>query len=151
VLRALQAQFKARKPERLYAALVAGALTPAAGTFRSHLATTRNLDQVSTRRPDEGKLAVTHFRVLKELPEATAVELRLETGRRNQIRVHLADRGHPVLGDDRYGRHHAPHPLWPHRRLALHAVSLGFTHPATNHPLSFTSEWPACMQRLIDK
>lgn len=148
---ALQQQFKEHKPERIYVALVAGAVAPDAGTIRSRLVTAQNLDQYSTRDPDEGQLAITHYRVLKSLPDATAVEVRLETGRRNQIRVHFADRGHPVLGDTRYGRDLAPHPLWPHRRLALHAASLGFTHPAANAPLRFTSPLPHTMQRLMGK
>ncbi len=148
---ALQQQFKEHKPERLYIALVAGAVAPDAGTIRSRLVTAANLDQYSTRDPDEGQLAITHYMVLKALPDATAVEVRLETGRRNQIRVHFADRGHPVLGDTRYGRASAPHRLWPHRRLALHAATLGFTHPATSEPLRFTSPLPHAMQRLMDK
>jgi 23S rRNA pseudouridine1911/1915/1917 synthase len=150
-LLALQQQFKERKPERLYIAIVAGAVAPAAGTIQSHLVTADNLDQYSTHDPGEGQLAVTHYKVLKSLPDATAVEVRLETGRRNQIRVHFADRGHPVLGDRRYGRASAPHPLWSHRRLALHAATLGFTHPATNEPLRFTSALPHSMQRLMPK
>jgi 23S rRNA pseudouridine1911/1915/1917 synthase len=149
VLQALQEQFKQRKPQRTYIAIVAGAVARAAGTFRSHLATARNLDQYATRDPDAGQLAVTHYRVLKPLPDATAVQVRLETGRRNQIRVHFADHGHPVLGDPRYGRRQAEHPLWPHRRIALHAISLAFTHPAEGQPLQFTSPLPRCMQHLI--
>jgi 23S rRNA pseudouridine1911/1915/1917 synthase len=151
VLDALQQQFKQRKPERLYIAIVAGAVAPAAGTIQSHLTTASNLDQFSTHTPGEGQLAITHYKVQKSLEDATAVEVRLETGRRNQIRVHFADRGHPVLGDQRYGRSHAAHPLWPHRRMALHAVSLGFTHPVGQQPLQFASQLPSCMQRLIGK
>jgi 23S rRNA pseudouridine1911/1915/1917 synthase len=70
------------------------------------------------------------------------VEVRLETGRRNQIRIHLADLGHPILGDPRYRRDLATHRAWPYRRIALHAESLGFVHPTTGLPLRFVAQWP---------
>ena len=149
ILKNLQEQFKQRKPERLYVAIVAGIVKPAAGTFRSYLETADNLDQFSTRDESQGRLAITHYRVLKELPDMTVVEVRLETGRRNQIRVHFADHGHPVLGDPRYGRNLAMHDRWPMNRIALHAVSLGFEHPATGERLLFESELPTSMQRII--
>jgi hypothetical protein len=71
------------------------------------------------------------------------VRVRLETGRRNQIRVHFAEMGHPVLGDVRYRPDQARHPRWKVRRLALHAGVLGFVHPQTEQPLRFESPMPA--------
>jgi 23S rRNA pseudouridine1911/1915/1917 synthase len=151
ILKSLQDQFKQRKPERRYIAIVAGNMKPAIGTFRSYLKTTDNLDQRSTPDDEQGQLAITHYRVQRQLPDATVVEVRLETGRRNQIRVHFADHGHPVLGDPRYRRKQAMHDRWRQKRIALHAVSLGFDHPATGKPMRFESELPKSMQRFIGK
>jgi 23S rRNA pseudouridine1911/1915/1917 synthase len=147
----LRDQFRARKPERLYIAIVAGTLRPAAGTFRSYLQTADNLDQYSTHEEGQGRLAVTHYRVQQELHDTSVVEVRLETGRRNQIRVQLAEAGHPVLGDPRYGGRAAHHERWRAHRLALHALSLGLEHPVSRQQLSFTSELPRCMQRFIGR
>jgi 23S rRNA pseudouridine1911/1915/1917 synthase len=115
------------------------------------LETGKNLNEYSTRDETQGKLAVTHFRVQKTLADTTVVEVQLETGRRNQIRVQFADCGHPVLGDPRYGRGLAQHERWPEKRIALHALSLGFVHPATGKPLLFESELPSAMRRFISK
>jgi 23S rRNA pseudouridine1911/1915/1917 synthase len=151
VLRQLQEQFKQRKPKRLYIAIVAGILKPSRGIFRSYLETGDNLDQFSTRKESRGRLAITHYHVLKELRDTSVVEVQLETGRRNQIRVHFADHGNPVLGDSRYRRKHAMHDRWPTKRIALHAVSLGFEHPVTGEKLLFKTELPKSMQRFIGK
>lgn len=140
---ALIEQFKDRKPEREYAAIVARQLSTDAGTFRSFLTTSKDLREFSTTAPGVGKLAVTHFVVDTRFADATFVRVNLETGRRNQIRVHFAEAGHPVLGDDRYAPERAAHPLWHAPRLALHARTLGFTHPATRRPVRVTSELPA--------
>lgn len=149
MLAALQKQFKERKPERRYIAIVAGRLARPAGTFRSHLTTGKSLNQYSTRDQSRGELAITHYRVERQLADAAVVEVRLETGRRNQIRVHFADAGHPVLGDPRYGRSKSQHPRWRDERIALHAASLGFVHPATGKPLRFDSELPEPFARFI--
>ncbi len=149
VLAALQAQFKERKPERRYVAVVAGMLEREAGTYRSYLATGKGLNQYSTTDQSRGELAITHYRLQQQLADTSVVEVRLETGRRNQIRVQFADHGHPVLGDPRYGRSKSRHPRWPDSRIALHALSLGFVHPATGKPLRFESELPKTMQRFI--
>lgn len=145
----LQEQFKQRKPERSYVAIVAGEMQASEGTFQSYLDTGNNLDRFSTHDETKGQLAITHYRVLKVLDGATVVEVRLETGRRNQIRVHFADAGHPVLGDPRYGSDRAIHPRWVQKRLALHAVTLGLTHPVTGKPLLFRSELPKPLQKFI--
>jgi 23S rRNA pseudouridine1911/1915/1917 synthase len=79
------------------------------------------------------------------------VQVRLETGRRNQIRVHFAEAGNPVLGDPRYRPDQAAHPHWPHERLALHARLLGFEHPITGQPLRFEAPLPDEMERFIRK
>ncbi|MCA9150850.1 MAG: hypothetical protein KDA92_16175 [Planctomycetales bacterium] len=137
-------QFAARKPQRRYVAIVWGKVMPLEGTFRSYLTTDdKTLDQYSTDEESAGQLAVTHYRVMTHLPEATVVEVALETGRRNQIRVHFAEAGYPLLGDTRYGRDYVGNPrLWPHARIALHAQALGFDHPVTGQPLQFQSRLP---------
>lgn len=147
---AVREQFEARKPAREYIGIVAGVVTDDSGTFRTYLATAENLDQRSVRDPREGKLAVTHYRVIRRLRDATVVSIRLETGRRNQIRVHFSEAGHPVLGDQRYGPRAAlSHRLWPHRRLALHARTLSFRHPVTDRTMTFESPVPGAMRALM--
>lgn len=138
---ALQAQFREHRPERLYVALVAGLLERDRGTFESRLETNRGLTRYSSR-DGSGERAVTHYEVEARLSGATRVRARLETGRRNQIRVHFAEARHPVLGDRRYRPDLSAHPSWPHERLALHAAVLGFTHPVTGEALRFESPVP---------
>jgi 23S rRNA pseudouridine1911/1915/1917 synthase len=92
-------QFAARKPEREYLAIVTGKLPQDFGEIRSRLSTDKALNQ---RSGATGDMAITHYRVLTRFPSATLVAVNLETGRRNQIRVHFADMGHPILGDVRY-------------------------------------------------
>lgn len=152
---AIKDQFADHKPQRKYVALVAGHLQENEGTFRSLLATDPALNRFSTDDEDIGQEAVTHFRVLERLkfpkaPEATLVEVQLETGRRHQIRVHFAEAGHPVLGDPRYGEELAHHPHWPSRRIALHAQSLGLTHPTTGEELFFSTQWPAEFTQFVN-
>jgi 23S rRNA pseudouridine1911/1915/1917 synthase len=151
IVRRLKDQFAANKPEREYVAIVAGHVRQRQGTFESLLATNKDLNRFSTEDESVGQLAITHYRVVAHLDGATLVQVRLETGRRNQIRVHFAEAGHPVLGDPRYEPARARHPLWPHIRLALHARLLGFTHPLTHQPLRFESELPAEMAAFLKR
>ncbi|HEY6564516.1 MAG TPA: RNA pseudouridine synthase, partial [Pirellulaceae bacterium] len=102
IARALRDQFASRKPQRRYQALVAGTVHPQSGTFRSHMATDRDLNRYSVPDESSGELAITHYEVLRSGSGATLVEVQLETGRRNQIRVHFAEAGHPILGETRY-------------------------------------------------
>lgn len=145
----LRRQFEAHRPEREYLAIVAGIVEPPAGEFRSYLATNKSLKRYSTRDASEGELAVTHYRTERRLADATLVAVRLETGRRNQIRVHFAEAGHPVLGDERYEHERAKHPRWPYRRLALHAASLAFEHPLTAETCRFELPLPEEFRRFL--
>jgi 23S rRNA pseudouridine1911/1915/1917 synthase len=147
--RELQAQFRVRKAEREYAALVAGRIERSAGTFDSRLGTSRSLQRYSVREDRDGERAVTHYRVERQFADATLVRATLETGRRNQIRVHFAEAGHPVLGDGRYGVEAARHPGWRYKRLALHATKLGFDHPHTHERLRFESPLPPEFESFI--
>ncbi len=90
-------QFAARKPERKYIAIVLGHLENPQGTIESHLATDEQLNRYSVEEGAEGELAITHYRQTLELRNATMVEVQLETGRRNQIRVHMSEMGNPIL------------------------------------------------------
>lgn len=135
-------QFELRKPQREYIAIVRGTINSHEGTFRSYLATDTNLNRFSTDDAESGQLAITHFRTVTTLDDATLVQIWLETGRRNQIRVHFAEAGHPVLGDPRYQSRLAEHPRWTSKRIALHARSLGFTHPVTGESYRFECELP---------
>ena len=147
----LIAQFRVRKAEREYAAIVAGTVSEPSGTFSTRLGTTKSLQRFSTEDEDEGEIAVTHYKVERLLSGATYVRVRLETGRRNQIRVHFADAGHPVLGDERYRTDRSGHPGWKANRLALHAAILGFDHPRTNEALRFESPLPDEFERFLAK
>ena len=145
----IRVQFAARKPMREYIAIVAGHLREKTGTFQSNLYTDQFLNQKSTNDADKGKLAITHYKVVDELEDATVVSVTLETGRRNQIRVHFAEKGHPVIGDVRYKTELAAHPKWRLKRLALHAAVLGFDHPVTKKKLVFRSTQPLEFSQFI--
>lgn len=95
-----------------------------------------------------GRRAVTHFKVLERFNDATLVELRLETGRTHQIRVHMSYIGHPLIGDEVYGRHRQSHDT---QGQALHARLLGFVHPRTGEYLEFEAELPEYFKTLIDE
>ena len=142
-------QFKQRKPERVYTAIVAGVVASDEGTFRSHLATGKNLDRYVTRPSPETEVAITHYRVVRRMTDTTLVEATLETGKRNQIRVQFADAGHPVLGDRRYKTEQAMHPRWIRKRIALHARSLAFEHPVTGEAMQFESPLPAAIDKFL--
>jgi len=139
----LRAQFAAHKPLREYLAIVAGLLPKDKGVFESYLKTGTDLSRYSTRAADTGgEIAITHYQVELRTADLTLVRCQLETGRRNQIRVHFAEAGHPVLGDPRYRPDQAKHPRWRAKRLALHAAVLEFTHPTTGKPMHFESPLP---------
>jgi 23S rRNA pseudouridine1911/1915/1917 synthase len=139
----LQDQFKDHSAGRRYVAVVEGRVREEQFTIRSYLAENAALRVYSTRKSKEGKLAVTHVRVIKRSTKATLVEARLETGRKHQIRVHLAERGHPVAGDKAYGR------TTPIRRLALHGAHLEFRHPRTGKLMHFESPYPKLFERIL--
>jgi len=144
-------QFKQRTPRRIYAAIVAGVMSSDGGTFDSHLATGKNLDRFVAPPSRNTEAAITHYRVLRRMSDTTLVEATLETGKRNQIRVHLADAGHPVLGDPRYKTEQATHPRWIRKRIALHAKLLGFEHPVSGKAMTIESPLPSALERFLAK
>lgn len=137
----LQELFAVHDIERVYVAIVHGKLKPPSGTFRSMLAEDRDLRVRSVET--EGKEAITHYRTIASGRRYSMLEVTLETGRRNQIRVHLAEAGHPVLGDTMYGKRDDEF-----ERLALHAKVLGFVHPRTGKKVTFTAEVPREFREL---
>ncbi len=143
----LQRQFEDRKPEREYAAIVKGRVEPR-GTFESRLATSKSLQRHSTDSA-EGEIAITHYELKRIARGCSWVRVWLETGRRNQIRVHFAEAGHPVLCDSRYRDDISSHPQWKVKRLALHAAVLGFRHPVTGKALRFESALPGAMRKFV--
>ncbi len=146
---ALQAQFRVHKAEREYAVIVAGKLEQSTGTIATRLGTTKSLQRHSVGDDEPGEDAITHYRVERRLRDTTYVRANLETGKRNQIRVHFAEAGHPVLGDERYRTDQSGHPAWRAKRLALHAAILGFVHPKTQEKLRFESPLPAEFERFL--
>jgi len=141
--RMLQAQFAAHTVERTYLAVVEGRLARPAGTVASRLLDDAPGRVRQTRDPRLGRPAVTHWRVVRAATRSTLLEVRLETGRRNQVRVHLAGLGHPIAGDAAYGSR-----TDPFGRLALHAHVLGFDHPGTGARMRFVSQAPAAFAKL---
>jgi len=120
----LQALFRSHKIQRKYWAIVEGRVERDHGTIESRLAEDRTKRMRSTGDPEKGKTAVTHFRVLRRFSNLSVLEITLETGRKNQIRAHLSEFGHPVVGDKAYGS-----TMDPLGRMGLHAFLLGFRHP----------------------
>jgi 23S rRNA pseudouridine1911/1915/1917 synthase len=133
----LQDQFKDHSAGRKYVALAEGRIAEDDFTIRSYLAENAAFHVYSTRKRGAGKPAVTHVHVLKREAKTTLLEVQLETGRKHQIRAHLAERGHPVVGDKTYGARSNPF-----KRLALHAARLAFRHPDTGKPVQFESRYP---------
>ena len=131
--------------ERKYIAVIDnGPLDPEEGEIRSYLAENSAHEVYVTDNPQEGKLAVTRYRTLRSRGRYSMVELSLETGRKNQIRVHMSHSGHPIVGDRRYGSD-----ISPIHRLALHAKTLRFAHPVTRKDMNFTCPEPAGFAKLV--
>ena len=131
--------------DRRYIALVEGEFENPQGVVRSWLTEDKRFVTHSSPVDNGGKYAVTHYNVLTSSNGYSLVECVLETGRKNQIRVHMADLGHPVVGDRKYGSGNDPV-----RRLCLHAFKLCFVHPVTGKRLNFETPVPACFERCLN-
>ena len=158
-------QFFNKTTKRRYRALVWGNVEQDEGTVVGNIGRNpRDRMQMTVLPDDQGKHAVTHYRVLERLGYVTLVECILETGRTHQIRVHMKHIGHILFNDERYGGHEilkgthfAKYKQFVNNcfdtcpRQALHAMTLGFVHPVTGEEMYFTSELPDDMTRLIEK
>ena len=131
--------------DRRYLALVEGEFEQTRGRIQSWLTEDKKFVTHSSPVDNGGKYAVTHYNVLASSNGYSLVECELETGRKNQIRVHMADLGHPVVGDRKYGS--AEDPM---RRLGLHAYMLCFTHPVTGKHMRFETPVPYCFEKLLN-
>lgn len=129
---------------RKYIAVVEGYIPQDEGTIKSYLAETSQFEVYSTDDPQKGELAVTRYKVIKRGLGHTMVEVTLETGRKNQIRVHMKDIGHPIAGDRKYGAKASP--IF---RLALHAQTLRFAHPITKRDMNFVTPVPGSFYKLV--
>jgi 23S rRNA pseudouridine1911/1915/1917 synthase len=142
VKRALQEGWK--EVEKRYYALVEGTPVKKEGEIQSRLSETKSLKVYIDRHSDRAKLSKTKYRVVKTGHKYSLLDILLETGRKNQIRVHLSDIGHPVAGDKKYGAK-----TDPLGRLGLHSYLLLFKQPVTGAPLRFESKLPRSFDRLI--
>jgi 23S rRNA pseudouridine1911/1915/1917 synthase len=130
--------------ERTYVAIAEGVIEENEGEISSYLHENTAMVVYSDQNPEGGKRAITHFKVLKRSAEFTLVEVRLDTGRKNQIRVHMQEFGHPLIDDKKYGG--TQNPI---NRLGLHSKVLGFIHPVTQRPMRFETPIPRKFMRLF--
>lgn len=130
--------------ERKYVAVVEGMMEEDSGVVRSYLDETSQYEVYSTHEKGKGQLAVTRYKVLERGHGYTLVEFSLDTGRKNQIRVHAHDLGHPIVGDRKYGA--ASSPI---HRLALHARTLRFAHPVSRRDMRFELPVPSRFTALL--
>ena len=121
--------------EKKYLAVVQGKLAKKSGIIESYLAEKDDYMMFSVKTPEEGKLARTRYRVIKESKNYSLLKIDLLTGKKNQIRVHLSERGYPILGDLKYNEN-------PQGRLALHALSIKFKHPFNKEEMVFETKIP---------
>lgn len=138
----LQSQWQ--NTEKKYLTVVHGRLAEKSGTISTYLAENKAQVVYSTSDTKKGKLSHTVYRVLKETEYFSLLEIKLLTGRKNQIRVHLAELGHPIVGDKKYGKEKGAY-----KRLALHAYSISFKHPFSGKPITFETKAPGYFNKLV--
>lgn len=135
---ALQDHWDEVVKERIYTALVEGNVRKDSGTIKSWLKETRTYKVYSNPTDNGGQLAITHYKKIRSNRQYSLLEVKLETGRKNQIRVHMEEIGHPVVGDKKYGS-----TVNPIKRLGLHATALTIIHPITKEVMKFESAIPS--------
>ncbi|MDA3880841.1 MAG: RluA family pseudouridine synthase [Prolixibacteraceae bacterium] len=140
----LQDNWRDMITERTYIAIAEGVVKNDHGVIKSYLQESKSLKVHSSQNPDAGKLSITNYKVLKRTNEYTMLEVRLDTGRKNQIRVHMQEIGHSLIADKKYGA--TSNPIG---RLGLHSRTLGFIHPVTKEPLRFQTVIPRKFTRLF--
>ena len=132
------------KTTRYYVALVEGIVTKP-GTIKNWLRETKTLYTYSSNIKNDGKLAITKYKPITNDNQYSLLDIEILTGRKNQIRVHMKDIGHPIVGDKKYGS--TKNPI---RRMTLHATYLKIIHPITNKEIEFNSYYPQIFNRLIN-
>ena len=142
----LQRNWNESVMERKYMAVVEGEISPAEGEVKSYLKENAAMLMYSTNDAANGQLAITQYRTVASNGRFSLVEVQLQTGRKNQIRVHMHDLGHPIIGDRKYGSK-----CNPIGRVALHAASLRFKHPITGQMLHFESILPEKFNYIIQE
>jgi 23S rRNA pseudouridine1911/1915/1917 synthase len=143
----LSREFHERKVEKVYRAVVEGAVRDQQGIVEGELGRHPKDRKKMALVPRGGRYSFSEYRILERLKGFTYVEVYPKTGRTHQIRVHMASIGHPIVGDDLYGKiakRHAVRPL-------LHALKIGFEHPATKERLSVAAPVPADMEEFVEK
>lgn len=137
IQQALQDNWNSLVKKRGYYAIVEGQMKEKSGTIKSYLKKNSQNMMYSSKKEGDGQLAITHYRVMQEIEGYSLLDVNIDSGRKNQIRVHLGDLGHHIIGDDKYGN-----PSNPIKRLGLHAYELQLTHPFTGKLLKFTAPIP---------
>ena len=123
--------------KRGYYAVVEGVMENKSGTVKSYLKKNAQNMMYSSKKPGDGQLAITHYKVIKGNDKYTLLDVDIDSGRKNQIRVHMGDLGHYIIGDDKYGQ-----PSNPIKRLGLHAYCLELRHPVSGKLLTFKAPMP---------
>ena len=140
----LQEKWNDLVSKRGYFAIVEGQMKEKQGTIKSYLKKNSQNMMYSSKKAGDGQLAITHYKVIKEIENYSLLDVNIDSGRKNQIRVHLGDLGHHVIGDDKYGN-----PSNPIKRLGLHAYELELEHPLIHKVMKFTAPMPKEFKTLF--
>ena len=146
--KALAKQLEEHSITRRYHAICSGRLKEEQGTVSAPIGRDEKNRKQQAINYKHGKEAITHYRLLENLQNASLLECRLETGRTHQIRVHMKSIGHPLLGDPLYG---PKKNLYAIKGQALHAMVLGFVHPRSEEYMEFSADYPEDFQKLLNK
>jgi 23S rRNA pseudouridine1911/1915/1917 synthase len=141
----LKSQFERHAVDKTYFAIVEKEMSLDKGIWESYLEEDDFYYVKSTNDSRNGKLAVTHYQVLKVHRNRSLLHLKPQTGRKNQLRVHCSEAGHPIVGDKKYGAH-----TDPLKRVCLHAQKICFSHPATGKRMSFSSPIPEIFYKILE-
>ena len=146
IQQALQNNWNDIVKKRGYYAIVEGEMEKKSDTIKSYLKKNSQNLMYSSKKAGDGQLAITHYKVMKSNGTYSLLDVNIDTGRKNQIRVHLGEKGHYIIGDDKYGK-----PANPIKRLGLHAYELDLIHPLTGKLMKFTSPMPKEFGILMDE
>lgn len=141
----IKSQFEQHTIDKTYFAIVEKEMKMGKGTWESFLEEDDFYYVKSTNDSRSGKLAITHYEVLKSEKNRSLLRLKPQTGRKNQLRVHCSEDGHPIVGDKKYGAQ--TNPL---KRVCLHAYKISFTHPITGRRMTFTAPLPDAFLKILD-